>query len=168
MVFAALVLALPLIATALSLGGQRSLDNTSAPLAFGLVTGLCVAIFLLVEWAIRRHRLTIFPDGLEVTTSFYRRRLSLAELDIARARVVDLSERPEFRPMLKTNGTSLPGFSSGWFRLRNRDKALVAITGGPRVLWVPTNQGYDLLLQPERPQVVLDRLWELAPPDGRG
>src|SRR5690606_41086090 len=50
------------------------------------------------------------------------------------------------------------------FRLRNGNKALVATVGGRRALWLPTQLGYDLLLEPVRPQALLDRLRELAAP----
>ena len=56
----------------------------------------------------------------------------------------------------------MPGLKSGWFRLRNRNKALVAIAGGKRVLWIPTRAGYDLLLQPRNPQALLDELRKMA------
>ena len=76
--------------------------------------------------------------------------------------MVDLDEHTELKPSWKTNGTALPGFKSGWFRMRNRHKAFVAMTTGPRVLWLPTSKGHDLLLQPRQPQALLDRLREMA------
>lgn len=109
-----------------------------------------------------RHRLALVDGALEVATTFYRRRLPLADLKLDEARIVDLDERTELRPMFKTNGTGLPGFKSGWFRLRNRNKALVAMVGGKRVAWIPTRVGYDLLLQPRSPQALLDELRKMA------
>ena len=99
---------------------------------------------------------------------FHRRRLTLAELRLDQARVIDLAERTGFKPALRSNGTSLPGFHSGWFRLRNRSRAFVAIAGGSRVLWLPTTRGYDLLLQPPQPQALLQHLRELAAAPARG
>ena len=43
--------------------------------------------------------------------------------------------------LLKSNGYALPGFRSGWFRLRNWQKAFVATSDGERVLWLPTSRG---------------------------
>src|SRR3546814_8647323 len=82
----------------------------------------------------RRHDITLDGDGLAVKTTFYSRKLGWGELRVQQARVVDLDEHTELKPMLKTNGTSFPGLRSGWFRLRNRRKALVAMGSGPRVL----------------------------------
>lgn len=129
---------------------------------------LLLAIWWVIDRMLRRHRIVLDADGIEVATTFYRRRLALAQLDLADARVVDLDERTEFKPMLKTNGTALPGFRSGWFRLRNRRKALVAMNAGPRVLWLPTRSDHDLLLQPRQPQALLERLRAMAGDTHRG
>jgi hypothetical protein len=169
---AVLVVALPLLiaATAMALldRSQQKLIGDSATLTLTCLVALVGAIALAIDWGMRRHRLTLDADGLEVATSFYRRRLALAELQIDQARVIDLDERTELKPMVKTNGTSLPGFHSGWFRLGNMRKALVATVGGKRVLHLPTTRGFDLLLQPRRPQALLERLQELAAARPRG
>src|SRR3546814_7616953 len=86
----------------------------------------------------RRHQITLDGDGLAIRTTFYSRTLGWSELQLPQARVVDLDEHTDLKPMLKTNGTSLPAFRSGWLRLRNRQKALVAMGSGTRVLHLPT------------------------------
>lgn len=128
----------------------------------GGITLFSVPLWWFLHRVFSRHRLTLADGVLEVATTFYRRRLPLAELRLDEARIVDLDERTELRPMFKTNGNGLPGFKSGWFRLRNRNKALVAMTGGKRVAWIPTRAGYDLLLQPRSPQALLDELRKMA------
>lgn len=142
------------------IGNSAWLTNTLTVVG---VLAITLAIHGFVSRALRRHAVTLDGDGLEVATTFYTRRLGWNELRLAQARVVDLDEHTELKPLLKTNGVGLPGFQSGWFRLRNRDKALVALAGGPRVLHLPTTQGYDLLLQPRQPQALLQRLQQLAP-----
>jgi hypothetical protein len=57
---------------------------------------------------------------------------------------------------------ALPGFRSGWFRSRTFKKLFVATAGGKRLLWLPTSRGHALLLQVRQPQVLLERLRELA------
>ena len=128
----------------------------------GGTSGLMLAIGWFIDRMLRRHRIALGAQGIEITTTFYRQSLALAELQLAQARVVDLDEHTELKPSWKTNGTALPGFKSGWFRMRNRHKAFVAMTTGPRVLWLPTSKGHDLLLQPRQPQALLDRLREMA------
>lgn len=146
--------------------GEARLIAGSRTATFVVVTGLIAVMMTSAWWFMRRvigrHRIALDADAIDVATTFYRRSLAFAELRLDEARVVDLAERTEFKPMLKTNGTGLPGLKSGWFRLRNRGKALVATAGGSRVLWLPTRNGYDLLLQPRSPQALLDELHRLA------
>jgi len=139
---------------------------TNLAIVVGLLV-LCLAIHWVIARALRRHHVRVDGGGLEIATTFYTRKLEWSALQPQQARVIDLDEHPEWKPMLKTNGTGLPGFHSGWFRLRNRRKALLAMAGGPRVLYLPTTQGYDLILQPRQPQALLLRLQELAPPHAR-
>ena len=164
---------LPIAITGIALGfaymgdGPKELIAGNEPLTIGItlagVALLCGAIAFVVDRAMRRHRITVDADGVEVATTFYKRRLGWSQLRLDEARVVNLDEHTHLKPTYKSNGTSVPGFRSGWFRLRNREKALVAMGGGPRVAWVPTSLGYGLLLQPRQPQALLDHLRATAP-----
>jgi hypothetical protein len=128
----------------------------------GGVALVCGAVWVVLDRALRRHRIELDGANLVVRTTFYTRSLPIADLRVDQARSVVLAERPEYRPTLKTNGFALPGFSSGWFRLRNGERALVATTGGPRAVWLPTTRDHAVLLEPRQPQALLDRLAELA------
>ena len=141
--------------------GNRGGDALIAMLVVALVTG---AIALFLDRMLKRHRLLLDADGLEVATTFYKQRIAFAEMKLETARVIRLDEHPELKPLLKSNGYALPGFRSGWFRLRNWHKAFVAASDGERLLWLPTTRGFDLLLQPRDPQRLLQRLRELASP----
>jgi hypothetical protein len=123
---------------------------------------LMSALWALLDKAMHRHGLTLSADSLEVKSSFYSRVVPLSELRLHEARVIDLDERTEFRPAAKSNGYAVPGFHSGHFRLRNREKAFVAIAGERRALWLPTVRDAGLLLQPQQPDALLNRLRELA------
>jgi len=144
-----------------------SLLATNVVIMVGIAV-LCLAIHWFIGRAMRRHALTLDRDGLAICTSFYTRELDWRDLRPGQARAVDLDEHTELKPVLKTNGASLPGFHSGWFRLRNLRRAFVATAGGSRVVHLPTTLGYDLLLQPRQPQAFLARLRELAPAATRG
>lgn len=155
----ALVVGLPLVLVgATELAGGNGDAGGIAWHAIGGVSAFCFALWGALAFLLRRHRLRLGADGLEVATTFYRRHFALSALDLGAARVVDLGERPEFRPMLRTNGVSIPGFRSGWFRLRSGSRCLVATAGGQRLLWIPTAAGHDLLLQPGDPRALLEAL----------
>lgn len=123
---------------------------------------LAAAIWFALDRLMQRHRLRLDTGMLEIVTTLYRLRLPLSDLQIDAARVVAIDERPELKPMLKSNGMALPGFRSGWFRSRTFKKLFVATAGGKRLLWLPTSRGHALLLQVRQPHVLLERLRELA------
>src|SRR3546814_919991 len=139
----------------------KNLIADNEALTIAIVIGgtllLCLAIHWVISRAMRRHQITLDGDGLAVKTTFYSRKLGWGELQVQQARVVDLDEHTELKPMLKTNGTSFPGLRSGWFRLRNRRKALVAMGSGPRVLHLPTTPANDIQLQARHPHAPLER-----------
>jgi hypothetical protein len=141
--------------------GNVVVDMLFTAVVVGAITGLIAALLML---ALRRHRLALTGDVLDIATTFYRKRLLLSDLRLDEARVLDLDEHPKLKPLFKTNGYSLPGFRSGWFRLRGLHRAFVAIADGQRVLWIPTRAGYGLLLQPRQPQALLDRLRDVRTP----
>ena len=164
----ALTVPLPVAATAGALALARDSLASNAILAIAGVAALTGTIWWVIDRSLRLHRIAIDTDGLQVATTFYKQHLRWSELQLNQARVVDLDERTELRPLLKTNGTALPGFQSGWFRMRNRGKVFVARAGGTRLLWLPTSRGFDLLLQPRQPRALLQQLRELAPDQPRG
>jgi hypothetical protein len=118
-----------------------------------------ILIAIVLPLAMLKRRCITLQDGqLVVAATFYTRKLPLAALDLDHARVADLGERTEYKPLLKTNGYALPGFAAGHFRLRNRAKAFCLLTDQERVLVLPQRDGAFLLVSPERPQVLLDAL----------
>lgn len=131
-------------------------------LGAGLLLAITLSVYVGIVLLMRRHRLRMDATGLEVATTFYTRRLHWEQLRLDAARVVDIDERTELKPMLKSNGVAMPGFRSGWFRSRGFSRMLVATAGARRLLWVPTQEGYDLLLQPRKPAVALERMKQLA------
>jgi hypothetical protein len=134
---------------------QRALEQWLGPLLVAAVAG---AIWLVIDRLLLRQDLRIDAAGIDIRTTLYRRRLAWPELDIAAARVIDIDEHPERKPLLKSNGVATPGFRSGWFRSRALAKLFVATAGGSRLLWLPTTLGYTLLLQPRNPAALLEQL----------
>lgn len=146
-----------LLVTVLLVPGETS----AQPLLWAIP--LLVVIGLVLAMSLRRRRIAIEGRELVVAASFYTRRIHLDALDLAKARIVDLDEHTELRPILKTNGYGLPGFRAGHYRLRNLGKAFCLITDLNRALMLPQRDGkLTWLLKPEKPQILLERLRELA------
>lgn len=118
------------------------------------------AVLTLLLLAMKRRAVELRDGVLEVRAALFRQRVAVAQLDLDRARIVDLAERTELRPVVKTGGMSLPGFHAGRFRLREKfAKAFCLLTDRHRVLWLPLRDGKDqLLLSLEQPQALLGAL----------
>lgn len=111
-----------------------------------------------------RARIELTPEGLALRGDIYGRRLIPAtSLRGDAARIVDLEREPELAPRWRTMGTGLPGYRAGWFKLRNGEKALLSLTDPHRAVYVPTSQGFALLLSPAQPDSFLAALRRVAP-----
>ena len=121
---------------------------------------IVVLVLALSLIAMKRRSVALVGSVLDVRAALFRERTPIADIDLERARLVDLAERMDLRPVVKTLGMSLPGFHAGRFRLRGKlVKAFCLITDRHRVLWLPLHNGKDqLLLSVERPQDLLDAL----------
>lgn len=112
----------------------------------------------LIAYALRRRRVSLEQGVLTVAAGFNTHRMAVAKIDLDGARIVDLREHTDLKPMLQVMGTSLPGYEAGHFRLRNRNKAFVLLTDRTRVLMLPEKSGRKLLLSLQQPQALLDAL----------
>lgn len=146
------VLPLGIIGVLLSLGH---------PMAGALPALIAVpAVLALLLIATKRRSVELRDGMLDVRAALFRQRIAVVQLDLERARVVDLAERTELRPVIKTGGMSMPGFHAGRFRLREKfGRAFCLVTDRRRVLWLPLRDGKDqLLLSLEQPQALLEAL----------
>ena len=118
-----------------------------------------VGPFILLQ--VRRIRIV---DGVLAINAagLFAHKVSPHDLDLDRARIVDLDEHDELKPRLRLWGFGLPGFRAGHYLLRNRARAFCLLTLRAKVLVLPRRDGWFVLLSPEKPQVLLDRLRELA------
>ena len=147
-----------------SRGQATALANVAA--------GGFLVLFLLVlgtalTWVHGRRRIGLQGRELRITATLYRKRVPVDALDLANARIIDLAEHTDLRPMLKTSGFSMPGFAAGHFRLRDLRKAFCLLTDRSRTLVLPLRDGTLLLLSPEKPQDLLQQLQKLADQDPR-
>lgn len=125
-----------------------------------------VLVILLVVLAIvgrsilgsRTATFQVSPDGLRLRGDFFGRLIPAASLRTADARRVDLGGDSPYRPRLRTMGTGLPGYQTGWFRLANGESALLFLTDRSKAVLVPTTLGYSVLISPADPDGFLAAL----------
>jgi hypothetical protein len=136
--------------------------STSAIAILLVLSGLLVATtvpFLLFTWSASHGSVRIGERDLQIRLPFYGRTIPIAHLDLEHARIGAIEDSASsLQPVMRTNGIGLPGYSAGWFRLENGAKALVMLTAKQRLLYVPTTEGYSLLLSLKTPEIALTKL----------
>jgi hypothetical protein len=129
-----------------------------------LLLPLLISLAALVLLWRRPLSVEVDAESLRIRGSVYGRQIPRTELILERARLVDLDHDGGFGLARRTNGTGLPGYSVGWFRLDNSEKALVFVTARKQVAYIPTRTGYSLLLSVVDPEALLRSLGASAAP----
>jgi len=141
-----------------------------APATRGGMWGIVAVVLLLVALAIlfaaialspRRATFVVSSDGIRIKRALYGRAIPLESIDVERARHIDFALEKSLEPVRRTNGIGLSGYSEGWFKLRNGEKALLFVTDRSRVVYVPTDLGYSLMLSVSDPGQFLSALGEV-------
>jgi DNA-binding IclR family transcriptional regulator len=123
-----------------------------------VVLGAVLLVLAYTAYSARHSRVEIDDDHLRVVGDLWGRSVPLDALDVDGAQVLDLAVRSDYAPSRRTMGTGLPGYASGWFRLRNGEKALAYLTDWERVAYIPTSEGYALLLSVPDPARLIERV----------
>lgn len=144
----ALAFGLPSVIIAFVLGSAYKEGAPAAPL---LTSGIFVIVVSAIAtlWILRMTRriaVTLDEDELTVVTGVATACFPLSALHAHGVRIVDFAAHPELKPFLRTWGIGLPGLASGWFRLRNKGKALCVLTERERVTVLKTDDGTWVLL----------------------
>jgi membrane protein YdbS with pleckstrin-like domain len=147
------------------LGSAYREGAPAAPLVISgtFVIVVSAIVTLWIARMTRRIAVRLDDDALTVAAGVATERFALLTLRAHGVRTVDLDAHPELKPLLRTWGIGLPGLASGWFRLRNRAKALCVLTGRERVTVLETDDGTTLLLSLEDASALRSALGE-APP----
>ena len=141
--------------------------STAAAWVMAIIAGLILCLGLFFGWlalSIGNPTVELSEATIRINMPIYGRTIPRNELVAAEARIVDLNEETPLGPRFRTNGIGLPGYRIGWFRLRNGDKALAALTRGEQVLYVPTTRDYSILVSVVEPRALLQALQTGAKP----
>ena len=135
---------------------------SSKPLWFIVIIGFLLTFVLIAlvytGYSSLHSRVELKKDKLRLVGDFWGREIPLELIDVSKASILDLNQRAEYSPKYRTLGTGLPGYSSGWFRLRGGQKALVYLTRKERIVYLPTSSDYVLLLSMEDPEQFIENL----------
>ncbi len=101
-------------------------------------------------------------EGLRLRGDIYGRLIPPTSIRFDGIRVVDMKAEPELALRSRTAGTATSGYHAGWFTLRNGERALIYLTDRSRVIYIPTTEGYSLLLSTTEPARMAERLRGIA------
>ena len=128
---------------------------------FAVIIAIMAAVTVLMiwsTWSTRHSRVEVEVQGIRLVGDLWGRRIPFEKLELERARRINLHQEREYGLRRRTMGTGLPGYSAGWFKLANGEKALVYVTDPHNVVYIPTTDGYSLLLSVTEPDRFLARL----------
>jgi hypothetical protein len=120
---------------------------------------LILALTLLLS---RPPKLEVSSEGLRIRQTLFGRTITASQLRVGEAHAVNFGKSPELQPKWRTMGVGLPGYQAGWFRLNNGEKSLVFLTDRGRTVYIPTTEGYSLLVTPKDPDEFLSSLRTLG------
>jgi hypothetical protein len=128
-------------------------NNGPIWLAAGVGILLLGVIILLAYTAFssRNVRFEVDPSGLKISGDLYAKFIPGASILIDQISSLHLGRDANYRLKWRTNGVGMPGYSSGWFKLKNGEKALVFLTDQTRVVRIPTRDGYSVLMSVPEP-----------------
>jgi hypothetical protein len=124
----------------------------------GMVLAVVFGVLAISVMAASGARFQVTTDGLRIRGDLYGRFIPAAQLRVEAARRVDLTGSTELEPKRRTMGGAFPGYQSGWFRLANGEKALLYLSDRRKAVYVPTTEGYSVLISPDEPDAFLAAL----------
>ncbi len=105
--------------------------SPASPKPLWMLIIICVILAVIfvalayTAYSSRNSRIEVENDRIRLVGDFWGREIPFNQLNISSAGILDLGGNSEYSPKRRTFGTGLPGYASGWFRLRSGEKALV-------------------------------------------
>jgi len=123
---------------------------SSGPYIFTWVLSLflvaVIALFVFISYSSRHTNFTVSDAGLNIGPGLYGRFIPREDIDAGGVKVLNLNTDAGYKPKWRTNGAGLPGYSAGWFKLQNKEKALLFVTDRSSVVYIPTRKDYAVML----------------------
>ena len=115
-------------------------------LAISVVLILIIGLLGFIAYSSKNVKFEVDDQGLRISQSLYGRFIPKEEINAEGVKVLNLNIDSQYKPKRRTNGAGIPGYSEGWFKLKNNEKALLFVTDRSSVVYIPTTKGYSVLL----------------------
>ena len=130
-----------------------------APIVIAALLAVLVWVFIGVVGSFKNTGIAIKDGEIAITSFLYGRRIPIENVYVDEVRAVDFNSNSDCRVSWRMNGIRLPGFLSGWMKLKNGKKALVFVTDKNNVLMVPTKD-FVLLFSMKNSAEFIDKIKE--------
>ena len=124
----------------------------------GIVIIPLILIMGVVVYSAINTRFEVNLEGLHIKGAIYGRFISKESIMIENTRILNLNSESQLKPVRRTNGIGLPGYSEGWFKLANGERALLFVSDRVNVVYIPTREGYSVLLSTVNHEEFLESL----------
>jgi hypothetical protein len=125
-------------------------------LPVALILIVMAALVVFIVYSTKNAKFEVTDGGLRIKGALYGRFIPKDTFVKSGARILNLDREGDFQPRTRSNGIGLPGYSEGWFKLKNGEKALLFLTDRTKVVYLPTNKDYTLMLSAKHPEEMLN------------
>ena len=126
--------------------------------AMGVIMVGVIGMLVMFGYQAKHASFTVNDQGLRISPGLYSRFIPKEDINTAGVRVINLNTDSAHKPKWRTNGAGLPGYAAGWFKLENKEKALLFVTDRSRVVYIPTTNNYSVMLSVREAEEFADLL----------
>ena len=122
----------------------------SGPIIFIVALSLLllafIALFIFIRYSSRNARFEVSEEGLRIKGGLYDRFIPGETIGSQNIQILNLNTSTGYKLGRRSNGIGLPGYNEGWFKLKNKEKALLFVTDRSNVVYIPTSQNYSVIM----------------------
>ena len=137
-------------------GGRSS---TGVLAGVGIAVAMLAVVAFALLYAPGPPRLTLLRDTLTIHDRFYPVTLNARDVDLTKARIVNIAADPDWRPTARTNGFANAHYHSGWFRVSSGRSVRMYWEHAKQLVLLPAkNGGAPVLIEVNDPEQFLSEL----------
>jgi hypothetical protein len=134
-----------------------SYEPAGIAISLVVIVGLTV-LFAAIGYQASHTAFTITDRGLKIGPGMYSWFIPREKIVAAGIKVINLELDKEYAPRWRMNGAGLPGYEAGWFKLKNKEKALLFVTDRSSVVYIPTTENYSVMLSVREADLMVEQI----------
>jgi hypothetical protein len=130
--------------------------------SFGIIMAVIllglIGLFAFFGYQANHLSVTVNEQGLDISPGMYSRFIPKENIDVSGVKVLNLELDKDYQLKVRTNGGGFPGYSVGWFKLQNQEKALAFVTDRSSVIYIPTTENFSVLFSVREADLMKEKL----------